>query len=183
MYDITAEGMPPDFPQHKAALMERIQHSRSTLEQLIASLSTEQLTTLRDAGGWAIKDHLAHLAAWERSVIALLNGQPRHTGLAVAEEVYLTRDLDRVNDQIYQQHKDRPLEEVLADFAATHQQLHATLDGLSDADLFKPYAAYLPSEPGVPSTYPVIRWVAGNSYQHYDEHQNWIRGLLGETGA
>ena len=43
-------------------------------------LSEEQMTTIHDPQGWAAKDHLVHIAAWERSVAVFLQGRPRHEG-------------------------------------------------------------------------------------------------------
>jgi hypothetical protein len=46
-------------------------------------LSESQLTGTQDDQGWTVKDHLTHLAAWERSTISFLEGKPRHEGLGV----------------------------------------------------------------------------------------------------
>ena len=48
----------------------------------------------------------------------------------------------------------------------------------SDADLRKTYSHYQPDEPGEDSGEPIMRWVAGNTYEHYAEHQEWIEALI-----
>jgi hypothetical protein len=49
----------------------------------------------------------------------------------------------------------------------------AALGKLDDADLEKPYSHYQPGDPD--EKRPVVGWVAGNTYEHYAEHTNWIR--------
>ena len=51
------------------------------------------------------------------------------------------------------------------------------LAGLSDADLLKTYRHYQPDEPEENSGAPIIGWIAGNTYEHYAEHQAWVEAL------
>jgi uncharacterized damage-inducible protein DinB len=43
------------------------------LNELLGSLSTEQLTGPRDAHGWSVREHLIHISAWEHWLLALVN--------------------------------------------------------------------------------------------------------------
>src|SRR5262245_10750470 len=168
-------------PRDKSDLLRRIEAGRSELEGAIARLDERQSTEIRDAQGWAVKDHLAHLAAWERSIVFLLQGRPRYEGLGVDKAAYLATDadgFDRVNAVIQRQAAGQTLAATLAAFRAVHQELLATLDGLTDADLFRTYSSYAPDEPGAKTGAPIIGWIVGNSYEHYEEHLGWIRALL-----
>ena len=163
-------------PRDKDALLELIQRHRAELEATLEPLTNDQLLAA-PAGGWSIKDHLAHIIAWEQSLIALLQRRPRHEGLGVERAVYNSHDVDAVNNSIYARSQTRSPEEVLADFHASHRQLLDQLATVSTADLRMTYSDYLPDELGEESGVPVVEWIAGNSYHHYAEHLEVIREL------
>jgi hypothetical protein len=164
------------IPQNKAELMARIKQAWVTLEQTVGQLSNDQLTGPRDDSGWSVKDHLAHVTAWEQSLLALLEVRNRDAavGLDVAHDEGM--DVDDVNAIIFQRNRDRSLRDVLAALRQSHAQVLAALARLTDADLFKPYSHYQPDDQPLNAT-PVIGWIIGNTYEHYLEHDTWIRVL------
>jgi hypothetical protein len=173
-------------PRDRRGLLRRIEAGRAELDAAIAALDERQLTEIRDAQGWAVKDHLAHLAAWERSIVFLLQGRPRHEGLGVDEAAFRASDsegFDRVNAIIQRQAAGQTLAETLTGFRAVHRELLATLDGLTDADLLRTYSSFAPDEPGEETGAPIIGWIVGNSYEHYEEHLGWIRALLQRSAS
>jgi len=161
----------------KAELLSAIAENWMTLQAALIKLSAAQLTTIHDAQGWSVKDHINHMLYWERSVLFFLQGKARHAGLDVDEAIYLTDDEDEINNAIFQKHKDLPLTEALARFGEVHQQLVTELQPLSDADLQKRYRAYLPDEPGKGDGPPALNVVYGNSAHHFAEHLAWIEAL------
>jgi hypothetical protein len=177
-------------PRTKSELLARIEPGRRDFEQLLARLSEAELTTPDPTTGWAIKDHVAHLAAWEAGIAALLQRRPRWEAIGLDEATVRANDMDQVNDLIYQRHKDRPLREVLAAFQEAHQELLKALAELTDEDLFKGYSHYAPDISGdadngpiigwiIGNAYrPIISWIIGNTYEHYAEHQGWIEAKL-----
>lgn len=166
-----------DFPRDKEALLTGIRQSRTALEATLDRLGPEQLAGPADAQGWSVKDHLAHLAAWERSMAYLLRGRPRHEGLGVPEETYLRAGVDEVNAAIHARTRDRSPDEALADFRDAHRELLAALEPLSYDDLLRPYSHYLPDEPGEETGEPVLTRLLGNTTEHYAEHLGWIEDL------
>ena len=166
------------LPKDKAELMERIQLARGRLLETIDQLSDEQLIAPGPPDGWSVKDHLSHVAIWERSLEALLQGRPRYAAMNVDEQTYL-RSEDALNALIFQHNKGRSLAEALAGFEQAHNDLLGVLAGLTDADLLKTYSHYQPDEPGRDSGAPIVGWIAGNSYEHYAEHQAWVEALAG----
>ena len=156
-----------------------IQHHRSELDAAIEPLDDATLDA-SPAGGWSIKDHLAHLTAWERSIAAMLRGRPRHEGLGVDRTTYLGHDIDEINQEVYERNRDRPASEILADFRRSHQEIMSILEGISDEDLRKPYSHYLPEEPGEETGAPIVNWIAGDTYSHYLEHLEVIREIVDE---
>ena len=95
----------------------------------------------------------------------------------VDEATYL-RSTDAINEVVYERNKGRSAPDVLADFRQAHQDVLAALGGLTEADLLRTYSHYQPDEPGEDSGAPIVRWIAGNTYEHYDEHQEWIEALV-----
>ena len=166
------------LPEDKAELLKRIGLARTALEETIRPLSDAKLVAPGPYEGWSVKDHLAHLATWEQGMAALLQQRPRYAAMGVDEKTYLSADADGLNAVIYQNHKDRSPAEVRAALREAQHDLLAALAGLSDADLFRTYSHYQPDEPGKDSGEPILNWIAGNSYEHYAEHQVWIEAMI-----
>ena len=166
-------GLPRDMTE----LLRRMDEAWSSLDAALGQLSEEQLER-RDAQGWSAKDHLSHLAAWERSVAYLLQGRPRHEGLGVDEETWRGSGEDGINRVIHERTRDRSLPEARGDFEQAHQEMLAALSGLTDADIQRPYSHFV-SEPGSRGDRPIVELIVGNTYEHYQEHQAWLRQLTG----
>jgi hypothetical protein len=167
------------MPEHtKAELMSEIETSWSKLDTALQRLREAQLTEPKDAEGWAVKDHLTHLAAWERSVVFALQGKPRHEGLGVDEELYLNGNDDEINAAIQKKTASMSAAEALAELRNVHSQMMGLLNNLSDEDLQKPYSHYLPNEPGEPDNKPVLYKIHGNTANHFNEHLGWIQSLI-----
>ncbi len=168
-----------DQPENRThpELMEVIGSSRRQLEAYLEALAPAQFETAPD-GQWNAKDNLAHLTVWEQSIVGLLNGEPRHQRMGISEELYLSHDLDAINHEIYLQHHDQPLDAVLSAFHESHREIMQLLESLDDGDLRQTYSHYLPAEPGEDSGAPVIEWIAGDTWKHYDEHLRMIRELF-----
>jgi hypothetical protein len=167
----------------KAELLADTEQAWAALIAVLDRLTEAQMTTPRDAEGWSVKDHLIHLIFWERSVIFLLKGRPRHEALGVERDLYLKGDDDEINAVIYRQHKERPLGEVLAQLKDTHQQLLQQLQPLADDDLQKAYRHYLPDDPGEGEGPRAQDVIYGNTAAHFREHLPWIEALVNEAGG
>ncbi|MFN8453433.1 MAG: DinB family protein [Anaerolineae bacterium] len=163
-------------PLTKTELLERIETGRLALAETLNRLSEAEC--LRpDAHGWSIKDHLAHLAAWEMSIVALLRRQPRWAAMGLDEATLADADEETENNYLYQLHRDRSLTEVMAYFEDVHHQMVAVLATLNDEDLHKPCAHYDPNEAKGNADRPVLGWIIGNTYEHYAEHKTWIEAI------
>jgi uncharacterized protein (TIGR03083 family) len=168
-----------DEIKDKADLIARIDPAWNELISTIESKTGEQLTGPTDDGGWTARDHIAHLAAWENSMVFLLQGKARHEGLGVSESTYFTGDEDEINDAIFQRVKSLSLADARARLTDVHQQMLALLDTLTDDDLQKPYSHYLPNEPGRDDGSPIINRVYGNTAHHFDLHGEYIDRIAG----
>ena len=160
-----------DQVSDKSELLQLIDREWDALQSTIDGLNEDQLTRPTDAGGWTAKDHIAHLAAWENSMVFLLKGKARHDGLGISESVYLTGEVDAINDAIFQNVRGIPLADVQHRLADVHEQMLALLAKLSDGDLQLTYSDYLPDEPGREDGSPILNRVFGNTAHHFDLHR------------
>jgi uncharacterized damage-inducible protein DinB len=171
------------LPRDKNELLQRIAAARAALASAIGVLSDEQFVAPGPQDGWSVKDHLAHLAVWERGIAALLGRRPRYEAMGLDLETYLGNDEESLNAIIYGRNKDRPPAEVRGALEEAERALDTALAPLADADLFRTYSHYQPDEPGEDSGAPVLGWIADNSYEHYAEHQAWIETLVRYTAG
>src|SRR5712692_10981660 len=94
-------------PKNKAELLARIRAARAQLERTLAGLDEAALSA-PGPEGWAVKDHLAHLAAWGRKVLGNMDGRKGTEVLGVPEEVYQRGDWVEINEYVRAPDKDRP---------------------------------------------------------------------------
>lgn len=160
--------------------IEPIEAGWNRLLALVESLPPDGLR-LAGPGGWAVKDHLVHLAAWELSTVALLEGLDRATEMGVPG----LDDTEEINAAVWRAHKDLTPEQALAESRHAHERLMALLGRMSDADLQRSYNHYQPKDPKEPPAgdRPALDWVAGNTYEHYAEHVDWINQLVSDRSA
>lgn len=173
---MTATPIEPGDPRSKAELIERTTRARAALAALIAPLTDEQMARPGGPDGWAVRDHLAHITAWQRSLVALLRGQPRKAAMGI-DVATAAAGTDAINALVYERNRDRPPAEVLAEFRAASAEVLTVLAPLNDDDLLLPYSHYQPDDPPY-NPRPVMGWVAGNTCDHFDEHTGWLRTLI-----
>lgn len=160
-----------------ARVRERVDASWNDLWELVDSMGPESLATT-GPDGWAVKDHLAHVAAWEQSLLAIFDGRDRVEAMGLAD---VEKDTDAINDAVWKLHRDQSSEDAVAYFRDSHAQLMATLESLDDVGLELPYAHYQPAaKDDENSDLPVVEWIAGNTYEHYLEHIDWIKNLVSQ---
>jgi hypothetical protein len=164
----------------KAELLGEIDRAWTELNEALDRLTPEQMTEIRDPEGWAVKDHLVHMAAWERSVAVFLQGRPRHEGLGISEDLYIdeTGEEDDVNAAIQEAGKDLSASEALADLRAGHAQMLSLINAMSDDDLNKANSDFQPDASGERDERPVVGMIYSNTANHFREHQGWIESLV-----
>lgn len=164
------------IPKTTAELLSRVDRAWAALEDTVGRLTPAQLTGARDPAGWAVKDHLMHIAAWEGAFVGRLAGRPTHEALGLDESV-LARDEDAVNAALFERDRHLPLEEVLDAVRASHRAARARLAALGDHAVAGTVADVLPPGPDGGAD-PAAPWIGGNTWEHYEAHLTWIRALL-----
>jgi len=164
----------------KEQLLEQIEGGWAELDRLQAGVD-DRAVAERSRDDWGLKDHLAHIAAWELSLIALLTGGDRSAAAGIPAGS--PHDTDSVNAIIHQRLRGLTGVEVRALLRGAHAQLRDALAPLTDEDLLLPYSHYQPQEAGEGRNEPVIGWITGNTFDHVGEHLDAMRALARSAGS
>lgn len=158
-----------------AEVMAKVERGWHELDNLARGLDDEGLSLHRAPDGWAVKDHLVHVGAWEHWLLALFEHRDK---LAAMGAEGSQRDIDSVNDAVYRSHRDDAAPDALAYFRDAHSRLLAVLKQQSTEDFERPYKAFF--DPGAETDeQPVLVAVAANTYDHYTEHVQWLKEQIG----
>lgn len=169
-------------PASRDAVLRRIRESREPLDAFVDALDEQDLSRAVSPG-WTARDVLAHITAWETSLLALLQGADRGQAMGLDPGAYGRLDEDELNEALRRVHAASSSSEVLERYRHVHSRLIDRLSSMDDAALQLPYSHYQPNDPPHNAT-PVVQWVAGNTWDHYDEHLATLRAALpgrGET--
>ncbi len=119
----------------KTQLLAELRQEQAAWEALLDEIGEAHMTQPEVAGGWSIKDIVAHLTGWRRRSVrrfqALLNHAPDFSPPWPPE----LREDDEINAWIYEANRDRPLAEVLSESREVFQQLVDTLDAFPEEEL------------------------------------------------
>lgn len=164
----------------KTELMDRIAYAYEALERTLAGLDETQMARPDPTSGWTIKDHLFHLALWERGVAWLMTGRSRYEGMGITAQEWRDLEMDQGNDLVYKRHRERPPAEALTTFRDAHREMLEALAPLGDDDLLRPYADYDVAERLWPDR-PILGWIAGDTYEHFAEHLGYIQAIPAQS--
>ena len=151
-----------------AEVLERIATSRETLDSFVRTLSPAQLTAT-PPGAWSVQHHLSHIAAWERMIVAHLTDGSDHAVVGLTPDEFARASLDEINDRLHALHVNDALDTARAEYAAAHEGIVAHVSKLADEDLLRVYWDDDPSERTLADK------IAGDTFEHYAEHLQWIR--------
>ena len=119
----------------KTQLLFELNNEQAAWEALLDEIGEAHMTQPEVAGGWSIKDIVAHLTGWRRRSVrrfqALLHHEPDFSPPWPPE----LREDDDINAWIYESNRDRPLAEVLSESREVFQQLAETLAAFSEEEL------------------------------------------------
>ena len=161
----------PPLPRRADELLARIERKWAELNAEADRRSDDELTRPGPAG-WSIKEHLAHVTFWERQLLrSYLEGRPP-AEVAGMDDATL-RDFNAMNAIVAERSRGQSLEQVRAEGRALHEAVVAKLAS-------EPFERWLqPRFAGDPDERPLLLWIAGNTYTHYDEHIGYLRAEFG----
>jgi hypothetical protein len=147
--------------------LDIVSHTWRDWQAALAQVNETQMTQPGIEGHWSVKDVIAHITWYEREMVGVMQ-----TRALVGSDLWGLPTHER-NAAIYEQNKDRPLPEVLAESQQIHQQMMSLLATLTDDEL---------NDPGrfrdMPPDWIPWQLIAQNSNEHYADHtavlQSWL---------
>lgn len=156
----------------KDALLSLMTTGYAAFDALLKGLDQEgMLTTPGVNGSWSIKDNIAHLTWWQQRVLTTLQ-EVRDSGGEEPVDPMDGLSEDEINERIYQENKDRPLEAVWNDFRAVSPALVEHIATLTEEQINSPLTSK--------RKYPLFGWILCNTFGHYHEHTHIILGWLNQ---
>jgi hypothetical protein len=155
----------------KTRILDEMRAKYTALEEILTPLDETQMTTAGVNGNWSIKDILAHITSWHHRLLAWLHAAMRNEKPAISGPDS-DKEMDRLNEQFYEENKSLSLDDVLADFRTTYLQILDKVQMLDNEDLTNPHRfAWTKGN-------PLWYLVAGDTYEHYLEHSQPIKDWL-----
>lgn len=161
-----------DQPGSVQQLTKTIQNAWTAWEEIIKQIDMEKYSIPGAASIWSLKDIIAHITWFEKEMVGLINAHA-----LVGSELW-NLPTDERNAAIYEEVRDQPLEQVLAESAQVHQQLLDALPSLSDEDLTDPSGF-----PNMPPDWQPWMLIAQNTYEHYEDHIQDVQRWLAEEDS
>ena len=161
---------------NKTEVLQRIDDGWRRLTDLVEGIDpTTFVQPVKDE--WSPKDHVAHVAAWEEFLLAILEHRDRHRSMGVGD--LRGKETDAINDAVFQARRHLAPDEVRTALAETHRNVRAAIASLSDSDLRRPRSDFQPEsddgESGEESLLDEIEW---NTWGHYEKHIEWLTALI-----
>jgi Mycothiol maleylpyruvate isomerase N-terminal domain len=144
-------------PNRKAQILEQVRATHQEFEGILAQIAPDRLTQPGVNGDWTVKDVLAHITWWEQHLLRRLR-----TG---QDDLY-TPDVDpreathEVNAVVFAASRERPLDDVRAEFGASYRELLAELEALP---------------PEVATQDEIYQAIGADTFEHYPEHTEMLR--------
>jgi hypothetical protein len=140
-------------------LVDLVEETYGSWLQLLESAPSDRLEEPGVSGNWSLKDIIAHITWHEEQMVEVMEARA-----LIGSEWWELPTHER-NALIYEEYKSAPLEDILSDAIAAHQQLVHWIKTLSDGEL---------NEPGhfeeMPEDWPFGDILAQNTYEHYGDH-------------
>lgn len=119
----------------KSQFLAELRDEDAYWEALLDDIGEANMTQPDVAGGWSIKDIVAHLTGWRRRTVSRFQAALHHEQSFTPPWPPALQDDDEINAWIYEANRDRPLADVLSDSREVFQQLLATIDAFSADEL------------------------------------------------
>ena len=113
-------------------LAARVRAGQQVWRDLVVEVGRDRMLEPGPMGEWTFKDMAAHLAAWRNARIPMIEAIGRGEALPPAPWPAEMDDDEPVNDWLHDRDRDRPLDEVIADYDGSFERLAAALEALPD---------------------------------------------------
>ena len=153
----------------RTTFIEELHAGRREWEAALAAVPEARMTEPGLAGGWTVRDVVAHVAWSEHEMAGVIRQR------ALVGSPLWALDTDSRNARVVAESRERALDEVLADERTVWAELLPGLESLTDEDLEDP--ARFDRMDQVPGFLP---WqiFAGATFRHHREHAGDIARWL-----
>lgn len=170
----------PPIPTTLAAYLDTYDGVWKRLEALLATLDNEQMVVPVDEGGWNVRDHVAHICAWESTRVALLERNQQWDAFGISRDDYEQLSLDALNEMLRQVTINVSPDDAKEMLTETNQELLSLVASIPDEVLTGPWDGYHPDwvmKSAFEGTLLHLVWAG--STRHIDQHRGYIERLLG----
>jgi hypothetical protein len=155
---------------NKSKLRESIESGYLKFTDLLAELSCGELVQPGVIGHWSVKDITAHISVHEQRMVQWMKERWQGNDPKSPQPYDMPADeLDQLNEQIYQEHRNRSLDEILRDFDRIHVETLNLVETVTAKDIFGVSRFRLLGGE------PLWEAIAANTFWHYAEHGQDIR--------
>ncbi|MGB2984192.1 MAG: ClbS/DfsB family four-helix bundle protein [Candidatus Bipolaricaulia bacterium] len=147
-------------------LIEAIEAARENWDYVITLVPEDKREWKATPQAWSLKDIIAHVAWHDDQMIELAETRD------LVGSPWWDLPMDERNDKIYEQYKDKPIDEVLAFAEEAYTRMMAGLRTLSDEGMNDPKRFTDMPEDWIP-----WRMIASNTYEHYLRHIAQVRTI------
>lgn len=152
---------------NKTEFLDALQTGRGEWDAVLAQIGAARMTEPGIEGEWSVKDIIAHVTWFEREMVGVLQAR------ALVGSDLWNLGQDERNAAIYEQNRQRPLDDVLTETQQVFKQLIQLAQTLDDQDLNDPTRFA-----DMPADWSLWKIIAGNSFAHYRAHASDLRQWL-----
>lgn len=162
--------------RHKGReLLLRIKEGFDSLMAAVHPLDEQAMTAVASDEQWSVKEHLAHIAAWEEILLRFhIGGEPFESAVGMQGASYRVTSYDVINEHLHHRDSGLTARDVITKLKLGHEAVMRAVAGLTDEELAEP-RPWLDTPEG-PSG-PLSQYIAWNTYEHYAEHLATIESL------
>jgi uncharacterized protein (TIGR03083 family) len=163
-----------DDQMTKARLLAELHAARGEWDAVMAAIGEQRMTEPGAAGDWSVKDVIAHLTSFDQWFVKASEAHFR--GELPPSDGTEGMSFEERNQFHYQQTRQRPLAEVVAESRAVYRRLLEVMERHTEEFLTQPQQFE-----GMPE--PILIWklLEGDVYGHYREHAQAIRAWLAQS--
>jgi len=140
-------------------LIARAKQDRAEFASLWADLSEEQM--IQHPGvqeDWSVKDLMVHIVWWENYMIERIGN------IVAGTDKPVKSDLDQTNAKVFEDNKDRTLEDVTSEFDSNLQRVETLISGLTDEQINNPDAVAYGGR-------QLLKFLISDTFGHYGKHR------------
>jgi hypothetical protein len=161
---------------NKQQILTTLRKEFNRWEELLASMSEEQITAPQLAANWSIKDIIAHLWAWQQRSIARLEAalydrEPEFPNWPTEFDPEVEGEPDQLNAWLYETYREKPWSRVYGDWRAGFLRFLELGEEIPEKYLLE-VGRYAWLE-----GHPLVSTLRA-SYEHYQEHRGWLLAWL-----